>query len=192
MELRIQAESIMNTETPEFETDYASVKADVALMRINCVTKQDLVALEQRLMTRLDERDRRADRTDRQIELLGTNLGHRIECTEHKLVKQIDDSDHRLGKQIDALAITLASFSSKVDAILPHLATKADVLRTANRIYVIVLGAWVTMFLGFVGLSVSLANLLKPEPAARPAAIEQSRTVPMPRAAPSTLPRPPP
>jgi hypothetical protein len=161
----------MDTETPEFEADYASLKGDVALMRANCVTKPDLAAMEQRLGLRFDKRfdevDRRFDRTDRRVDHVELVLGHRI-----------DGAEHKLERQIDALASNVVAFTSKIEAVLPFLATKEDVLRSANRIYTIMICAWLTMFLGFVGVSMTMANMLKPAPSAHPAAIEQSRAVP--------------
>ena len=38
----------------DFDTDYDRLKADVASMRANCVTRQDLKALEERLVAMMD------------------------------------------------------------------------------------------------------------------------------------------
>jgi hypothetical protein len=63
----------MNT-SPDFDTDYDRLKADVASMRINCVTRADLRELEDRLVAQLNRISANMEQMNANIQLIALLL----------------------------------------------------------------------------------------------------------------------
>ena len=143
----------MDVQSEEFEADYGKLKTDVAFMRVNCITrqelKQELAAMEQRLIDCIN------------------GLGQRMD-------KRFDSMERRL----DTSETALAGLRSRFDTELPHLSTKADMHAAQGRMYAWMIGAILTMTLGFLGLGFTIVNILRPAVAALPTAAAHTTMIP--------------
>ncbi|HZV63589.1 MAG TPA: hypothetical protein VFG03_01590 [Telluria sp.] len=168
----------MDVQSKEFEVDYSKLKTDVAFMRVNCITrqelKQELAAMEQRLTDCIN------------------GLGRRMDQRFDDVDQRFDDMDKRfdgMDRRLTVNETKLEGLSIRVETELPHLATKGDMSAANARMYAWMVGAILTMTLGFLGLGFTIVNTLKPVTAAVPAATHtriipaEVRTAPRLRAA---------
>jgi hypothetical protein len=165
-------EADMDVQSKEFEVDYSKLKTDVAFMRVNCITrqelKQELAAMEQRLTDCINGLGRRMDKRFDDVDQRFGEVDQRFDDMD----KRFDDMDRRLtGNETK-----LEGLSIRFETELPHLATKADMSAANARMYAWMVGAILTMTLGFLGLGFTIVNTLKPVTAAVPT-VTQTKTV---------------
>ena len=150
----------MDLQSEEFEVDYSKLKADVALMRADCITRQDLkqelAAMEQRLIECINGLCRRMDKRFEEVD------------------KRFDSMDRRL----DTNEAKLEGLRSRFDTELPQLSTKADMHAAHGRMYAWMVGAILTMALGLLGLGFTIVNTMRPAAPSLPAAAAHTKIIP--------------
>jgi hypothetical protein len=173
----------MDVQSEEFEVDYSKLKTDVAFMRVNCITrqelKQELAAMEQRLIDCINGLGRRMDKRFDDVDKRFGEVDQRF----NDMDRRFDNMERRLGGN----EATLAGLAIRFDTELPHLCTKADMSTANARMYAWMVGAILTMTLGFLGLGFTIVNILKPVPAAIPAAAAHTKVIPVHMRAPPPL-----
>lgn len=166
----------MDTQSEEFEVDYSKLKADVALMRANCITRQDLkqelAAMEQRLVECINGLGRRMDKRFEDVDKRFEGVDRRFD----EMNKRFDGIDRRLG----ATEAKFEGLASRFDTERPHLATKADMHAAHGQMYMWMIGSILTIILGFVGLGFTIVSALKPTamPVPVPTAVAHTRIIP--------------
>ena len=170
----------MDVQSKEFEVDYGKLKTDVAFMRVNCITrqelKQELAAMEQRLTECINGLGRRMDKRFDEVDKRFGDVDQRFDDVD----RRFDDMDKRfdgMDRRLTVNETKLEGLSTRVETELPHLATKADMSAANARMYAWMVGAILTMTLGFLGLGFTIVNTLKPVAAAVPA-VTHTKTVP--------------
>lgn len=151
----------MDPRISTLESDVATIRGNVEVIRADYVVKADVLASEHRL--------------DLKIDHVQHELETQIADTENRLQRKLDAVEYRLGQRIDILQV-------RFDTILPTLATKADFLQLSVSVRNWVLATVLALFLSFGTMVVTMYNLMKPAVVAQAAASRAGQSLPLPRA----------
>jgi len=173
----------MDPRISTLESDVATTRANVEVIRADYVVKADVLASEHRLDLKIDhvqhELDTKINRVKYELETKIDGVQHGLEThiadTENRLQRKLDAVEYRLGQRIDILQV-------RFDTILPTLATKADFLQLSVSVRNWVLGTVLALFLSFGTMVVTMYNLMKPAIVAQAAASHATQSLPLPKA----------
>ncbi|MDP3672489.1 MAG: hypothetical protein Q8R69_22715 [Telluria sp.] len=164
----------MDPRISTLESDVATIRANVEVIRADYVVKADVLASEHRLDLKID---RVQHELDTKIDRVKYELETKIDGVQHGLETQIADTENRLQRKLDAV-----EYQVRFDTILPTLATKADFLQLSVSVRNWVLGTVLALFLSFGTMVVTMYKLMKPAIVAQPAASRAAQSLPLPKA----------